>query len=382
MAETDPQREYEHYRDEARLQPQGPPRERKSGLSEMLPIRLTPDLLGALRARARGDERSVSWVVRRAIERHLGSSEDVGWLLPEAVLDPVYRPVKEAAEAMKILQGAAEQIMAEEVGPAQASPLAEELADEDRLAGAWGEHPVYEVFYDAKLRLAYGIEHLESLRRLSSPPIAFFSAAAVARALLESSVRSWWVLDPSIDARTRVAHGMTERLHSLRNQRTVAHSFQKGSEDDRDRAAREVEERIASIEASAEQHGFALVGQGRDLAVGEGRKSTTELVADFCGQYTETALSSLSYRLWSAITQGTGWEADLFSDVQPGDKAGFETETLTPRPAHVRMLMRVSALSYLEALDRLVRYSTGSSEGLGYLKEIVVSKLFIPVPGD
>jgi predicted HicB family RNase H-like nuclease len=72
MAE-DGQTEDEHYRDAENLRPQGPPRKRKSTLSEMLPVRISPELLKSLRSRAEQEDRSMGWIVRRAIERYLGA---------------------------------------------------------------------------------------------------------------------------------------------------------------------------------------------------------------------------------------------------------------------------------------------------------------------
>ena len=75
MAE-DAQTEYESYRDQENLRPQGAPRKRRTALSEMLPVRVSPELLKAPRNRAEHEDRSMGWIVRRAIERYLEASED------------------------------------------------------------------------------------------------------------------------------------------------------------------------------------------------------------------------------------------------------------------------------------------------------------------
>lgn len=77
--------EYEFYEDEKNLRPQGPPRRRRSGLTEMLPVRVSPPLLDALRDRAKREERSVSWVVRRAIERYLDGDGGEGPEVEDAI---------------------------------------------------------------------------------------------------------------------------------------------------------------------------------------------------------------------------------------------------------------------------------------------------------
>lgn len=52
-------------------EPQGPARRRKSKLSAMVPVRLSPELLDEIRQRAEADERSVSSWIRRAVEHEL-----------------------------------------------------------------------------------------------------------------------------------------------------------------------------------------------------------------------------------------------------------------------------------------------------------------------
>lgn len=379
MAEMDPREEYEFYRDQENLRPQGPPRKRDSGLTEMLPVRVTPAMERALRDRARSDERSVSWVVRRAIERHLGGSEDVGWLLPEALLDPLYRPVREGAEAARILQEAAEGLFAGIVEPTPGSAAKAELDCEGDLAGEWGEHPVSLVVLDAKRKLAaYGPQHLDAIRRLVSPPIDFFSAAVVARAVIESSARSWYLLDPSVDIRTRVARGMTERLYSLRQQRTVARSLTVASTDDRSAALDEVDGGINSIASSAHHRGFEVLPDvGDPKAIDDGRPATTDLVKGLFSRYSTAAAESITYRLWSAIAHGTGWETELFAEIGDGPDAGYETESLGPRPVHVRSLFQMTCIAYLEATERFVSYMKGSSDDLAETRIAVGKRLFL-----
>lgn len=362
LADKDVGEEFEFYRDQEHLQPQGPPVRRESGLSEMLPVRLSPALLGSLRERAQGDQRSVSWVVRRAIERHLGASEDVGWLLPEAVLDPVYRPIREGAEALRILGDALRALMAEPMEPAPDSIAAREMEREPELAGQWSPRPVLEVVQDARLKLAYAIEHLDAIRRLSSPPVLFFSAALIARSVIEGAVRTWWLLDPAIDARARVARGMTERLYGLRQKLTVAKSFTVASSPERSAAVDEVDDAIEHIVVTAEMLAFGVRRdkRGRPTAIEEGRPDATRLVAELFASHTKTAVVSMTYRLWSAISHGTGWETDSFSVTEPGPREEYETVSLVARPEHLNILMHATCIATIDAADRLVFYMNAS----------------------
>jgi hypothetical protein len=63
--------EYEFYARAENQEPQGPPRSRRSRLTEMVPVRFPPETLTEVRRRADADDRSVSSWIRRAVEHEL-----------------------------------------------------------------------------------------------------------------------------------------------------------------------------------------------------------------------------------------------------------------------------------------------------------------------
>lgn len=63
--------EQDFYSQPENQEPQGPPRRRKSRLSAMVPVRLSPELLDQIHRRAEADDRSVSSWIRRAVEHEL-----------------------------------------------------------------------------------------------------------------------------------------------------------------------------------------------------------------------------------------------------------------------------------------------------------------------
>lgn len=69
-----PDQEYEFYARRENQIPQGAAVRRRGRLSEMVPVRFTPELLDQVRAAAAGDDRSVAAWVRRAVERELRRS--------------------------------------------------------------------------------------------------------------------------------------------------------------------------------------------------------------------------------------------------------------------------------------------------------------------
>ena len=69
-----PDEEYDYYAQADNQEPQGPARRRQPRLSEMVPVRFTPELLDQIRRRAEADDRSLSSWIRRAAEHELGNS--------------------------------------------------------------------------------------------------------------------------------------------------------------------------------------------------------------------------------------------------------------------------------------------------------------------
>ena len=68
-AKMSPDEEYEFYAQPEHLEPQGPARRRtRSNLTEMVPVRFTPETLGEIRRLAEADDRSVSSWIRLAVQ--------------------------------------------------------------------------------------------------------------------------------------------------------------------------------------------------------------------------------------------------------------------------------------------------------------------------
>jgi hypothetical protein len=63
--------EHEFYARPENQTPQGPAQRRKANLTEMVPVRFSPDVLDEVRRRADNDDRSVSAWIRRAVEEQL-----------------------------------------------------------------------------------------------------------------------------------------------------------------------------------------------------------------------------------------------------------------------------------------------------------------------
>lgn len=97
--------------------------------------------------------------------------------------------------------------------------------DEHGPAGAWPRVVVKTAYSVAELYLLAAMDHLGSLAVLIMPPTPLFGWAVAARSSIEASARAWWLLDPALSVRQRVARSITERLYSVLERDKLARSF-------------------------------------------------------------------------------------------------------------------------------------------------------------
>jgi hypothetical protein len=64
------------------------------------------------------------------------------------------------------------------------------------------------------IKLMAAKDHLASLRRLLEPPVTLYGPMTMARASIEASAAAYWLLDPGISVRERVARSLGDRLRS------------------------------------------------------------------------------------------------------------------------------------------------------------------------
>src|SRR5919106_3884162 len=113
---------------------------------------------------------------------------------------------------------------------------------------AWDDEPVAAAHNLAQLLLFGASDCARALVRLFTPETTpVYAHTVLARASLELASRAWWLLEPTIGVRLRVARGINERLFSLSEQARLP------IEDaDRERAR----ERRAGLLDEAERLGF------------------------------------------------------------------------------------------------------------------------------
>ncbi|MEX0756129.1 MAG: hypothetical protein WD556_13620 [Actinomycetota bacterium] len=106
--------------------------------------------------------------------------------------------------------------------PAATSMAMRELAEESPFAGGkeWGSTPVESAFNAAELLIFGAIDLAKSTLDLLGPEVRtpVFAHTVIARACLEHAGRAWWLLEPAIGVKRRVARGINDRIYSLNQQ--------------------------------------------------------------------------------------------------------------------------------------------------------------------
>src|SRR5829696_868557 len=115
--------------------------------------------------------------------------------------------------------------MRQDTAPTENSIAERQIAQEQhKLVASWSATPVELSFATAEEHIGHAQDHLLALQRLLPPPFQVFPICTLARSALEASARAWWLLDPSISARKRVARTMTDRLAGLLHAKGSPHS--------------------------------------------------------------------------------------------------------------------------------------------------------------
>lgn len=199
-------------------------------------------------------------------------------------------------------------------------PVLEELKAGAQLGGtgAWGSNPVSLTYLVADLFLTGAHDELVALAALLRERSSIHGPMTVARAVLEGSIRAWWILDPLIPVRQRVARAMTERLYDMWHESRV------GRELGQQTAA---DGRTQQILENAEFRGFEVLpgNDRRPPAIEEPWKSNTALVRMlFADSSPESQQGRAVYYDLSAVAHGRiagiipGLEAKGLSDDPKG----------------------------------------------------------------
>lgn len=176
-----------------------------------------------------------------------------------------------------------------------------ELAAEAQVRGKspWGDDPIQAAHNLGQLLLVATDDCGRALvRLLSGGASPVYAHIVLARASLELASRAWWLFEPAIGLRLRVARGMNERIFGLAQQRRLPLT-----EEDDARAS----ERRKELFAEAARLGFQTVPAPPKAPryLEEMRPGQTKLIEKLLSANGDASLGALVYGAFSAVAHGT-----------------------------------------------------------------------------
>lgn len=146
-------------------------------------------------------------------------------------------------------------------------------------------------------------EHISAFIKTITKPIEPIACWTCVRSILESSAIAAWLLDPSINAYTRVGRIFALRYEGLEQQRKFVRAIDPSGE-----APEEMKERIDCIEQHALDLGYTKVNnkKGRRIGIGQKMPSSTDIIKLMLDE-------EVMYRLLSAVAHGHTWAITLLA---------------------------------------------------------------------
>jgi hypothetical protein len=171
----------------------------------------------------------------------------------------------------------------------QHRPAASSAAAKEQQAFAKPEL-ITSVHSQGIVRIEVAADHMIALGRAITEPVLVFPAWVCVRALLEASASAAWLLDPGIDADTRVRRSYSLRFEGLIQQKKIAHI--QGDA----KVVADIVKRVDELAAEATSLGFKARQdkQGANIGIDPQFPGPTELVKDVLGE-------NILYRIASGV---------------------------------------------------------------------------------
>jgi hypothetical protein len=188
---------------------------------------------------------------------------------------------------------------------------------------AWGPDEPRIAYEMAQLSMTAIADHLSSIRKLLQPPLSIFGQAVLARSVFESAAFAFWMTDPAIDVRARVARSslifwdvaQTHLREAKKQGGTAETAAQKHLDDTR--------QRIANL-------GFTLAKAGNKWAIDpyDPIPSKTHWVADLFASNLQQGQHTKIYSPYSGLTHGEIYALTTRLLTDPGNQNVW---TVTPQ---------------------------------------------------
>ena len=179
---------------------------------------------------------------------------------------------------------------AQGVKPKTDSPAAKELEAFER------PESLLTAYSQGTSLIEVAADHLVAFTRTVTEPAQSIAPWTLARAVLETSALSCWLLDTKITSRQRVGRSLALRYEGLVQQTKFGQALPLPSE------TAKVKSRIEEVEAVAESIGFSKLrsDKGKRIGIGQVMPTITEIARD-------TLNEESHYRLFSAMAHAHHW---------------------------------------------------------------------------
>jgi hypothetical protein len=212
-------------------------------------------------------------------------------------------------------------------------------------AGLWGEPPVRTAYALANAGITAVLDQLSALEILTQPVAPALATTVVARSAIEIGSGVWWLMEPRIGARRRVARCGAEEMESALRANQAATKLGGGPD------LQEYLDQETRVRARLTGLGLAVTGGGFSPSVdGEKRPDATTLTTDCLGQILDHG-SVVVYNVYSAITHGTLYGLMQHFVEDPTDPTKLTwTSSLPVMEASVQ----VALVACLLSVDRII----------------------------
>lgn len=230
--------------------------------------------------------------------------------------------------------------------PAAESRAMAELASENALSGAWGGDPVSGAHTWAGMLVAGAAAQFQTLTRIVVGKPSVFGPQTLARSGLEMAARAFWLLEPDIGVRLRVARHKTEQLHSFMQARALLGETDYATHGEK------------AITATANELGFEVVRgkKERHSSIIERRPNATTAFRELLDGSGRTDIGPTIFGYLSAIDHGTVYalmSSLRTDDVRPvAGYPGIVQAALVMDSRHTGLLLSVATLGLANAANR------------------------------
>ncbi|MBN1121819.1 MAG: hypothetical protein JXJ17_12125 [Anaerolineae bacterium] len=207
-------------------------------------------------------------------------------------------------------------------------------------------------------------DHLSALTRVLQEPVQTIAPYNCVRAVLETSAIAAWILDPSLDARSRVSRSFAFRYEGLEQQLKFVRAWNEKELIDK------AKERIEYVEKKASALGFKSVPSKKGCRIAEKMPSNVDVIRDVLDE-------EVNYRLLSAMTHGHHWAyLQLGFRVIPDGEHGFLEKNL--ETIYIVYLCSIAVNAFLKPVRSLTQLYGWDSDRLDEAVQGVSEILSLP----